>query len=209
MIDRQIVNRTLVAFVLCCVCAHVESNAQQEARAIFRDDTLGIAFAKIGAVEKIDNATYRIMLPSSDKMQIGTPAIAEVSATDRLYVDLPGSYGGRVYYDTPSATRLFQNRVLIDSVLVGQQNFHREYWIVYAGMGMWESVINCYMQETGRYYIVSLLQEVRAGKPGDDVDGLQLTAEGVQKNVLSALRDTTNTIVGEFTTMLNTVQISR
>ncbi len=198
----------LVALVLCVACLHTESHAQQDAKARFHDDALRIAFSQIGTMEKIDTATYRMTLPAYENSS-AHPALVQVSATDKMFVDLSGSYGGKLFFDAPEATRLFQNRVLVDTVLTEGQSFTREYWIVYAGMGMWEGVINCSTHEAGRYYIVSLIQQMQAGKPGEDVDGTQLTAEALRGAVLHSLRDTTNVIVNKFSSILGSVQIQK
>jgi hypothetical protein len=208
MIDRPIFTMVLVAFLLCFVHCQNKSYAQQDGSGRFHNDALGITFAKVGTVEKVDSSTYRITLQSSENSPAHS-ALAQVSATDRLFVDLPGSYGGRLFLDTPSASRLFHNRVLVDSVNTGQQIFRREYWTVYAGMGMWEGVINCSTREGGRYYIVSLVLEMPLGKPGEEINGTPLAAEDLKGKVLNSLQDTTNVIVNEFTTLLTSLQIHK
>ncbi len=208
MSDRPIFSTLLAAMLFCIICFPAASIAQQDGCGRYYDKALGVAFAKAGTVEKIDTATFRIALQSSET-SAPRSALAQLSATDRLFVDLPGSYGGRLYYDEPSASQLMKNRMLEDTVLTGQQNFHRDYWVVYAGMGMWEGVINCYTREAGRYYIVSLIQTVQAGKPGEEADGKPLAAADLQGKVLQSLRDTTNVIVNEFTTILHSVQVQQ
>jgi hypothetical protein len=208
MNDRSKVIKVLVACMLCFACLQNKSNAQQDQSGLVHDDTLGIIFAKVGAVVKIDSTTFHITMPPSEN-SAAQPAMAQVTATDRLFIDLPGSYGGRLYYDEPAASTMIENKVMTDSVQTGQQNFRREYWAVYAGMGMWEGVINCYTLQAGRYYVVSLVQEIPAGKPGEDSGDKPLTAENLKMKVLDALRDTTNVAVTKFTTMLNSVQVNK
>jgi hypothetical protein len=138
----------------------------------------------------------------------GVSAVAEVSVSDRLFVDLPGSYGGRLYLDSPPAGRILPSRVMVDSVVTAGCKFRREYWAVYAGMGMWEGVINCYARVGGRYYIVSLIQATPLGKPGEQVDGKPLGAEELKTRLLSSLRDSTGVLVGRFADLLSSVQIT-
>jgi hypothetical protein len=76
-------------------------------------------------------------------------------------------------------------------------------------MGMWEGVINCSTQAGGRYCIVSLIQNIRAGKPGEEVDGKPLTAGDLKGKILASLQDTTNVLINEFTTFLASVQIQK
>jgi len=173
-----------------------------------QNDILGISFAKVGAVTQIDNSTYRISMSSSNTSP-GESAYAQVSSASKLFVDLPGSYGGRVYLDSPSANKLLQNRALVDSVNNGQLIFHRGYWAVYAGMGMWDCVINCSVQKNGRYYIVSLIQEKMMGKPGEIVDSQPLKAENLKSKVVSYLQDTTNSTVSKFNKLLSSFQINK
>ncbi len=173
-----------------------------------QNDVLGISFAKVGTVTQIDNSTYYISMSSSNTSP-GESAYAQVSEASRLFVDLPGSYGGRMYLDSPTANKSLQNRVLVDSVNNGQLNFHRGYWAVYAGMGMWDCVINCSLQKNGRYYIVSLVQEKMMGKPGETIDGKQLKAEDLKSKVVSSLQDTTNSTISKFNKLLYSFQINK
>jgi len=206
MIIRLVFALVLGACSLRVVHCQSKSIAQRDGYCRVQDAALGIAFAGAGAVEKADSATYRIALGSSENSP-AYAALAQVSATNRVFVDLPGSYGGRLHLDTPSASRLIHDRIFVDSVNTGRQKFRREYWTVYGGMGMWEGVINCYTQEGGRYYVVSLVQDRPLGKPGEEVDGMPLTAQDLKGKFLTSLRDTTNVVVKEFTALLMSVQI--
>ncbi len=206
MTKRLIFTIVLVIGLLCTANGQIITSAQQDHNSRVQNDVLGISFAKVGTVVQHDSSTYNITLLSSGTSPVQS-AIAHVSVSDRLFVDLPGSYGGRVYFDSPSAAMLFKNRVMVDSVNTGQQNFRREYWVVYAGMGMWDSVINCYVHQKGRYYIVSLVQDKPIGKPGEIVEGKPLTAEELKLKVVSSLQDTTNSIVDEFNKLLYSFQI--
>ncbi len=200
--------------LLLCVAAWVAASgpgastcrAQQPASNRIVDEALGIAFNAMGGMEKSDGSTYRttsLSPPGSSSHS----ALAQIAVSDRLYVDLPGSFGGRVYLDMPSASRVLQYRVLVDSVSAGGCAFRREYWTVYAGMGMWEGVINCYARTWERYCIVSLDQAVPLGKPGEDVNGTPVTGEDVKSRLLSSLRDPSNDLVARFTSLLSSVQI--
>ena len=190
-----------LALAACLLYCDNTGDAQPLEGSRVEDPALGIAFNRIGAVEKSDSSTYGM------KLQSLHPARVQVSVGDRLFVDLPGTYGGRLYLDTPSASRSFQDRVLVDSVNTGGRSFSREYWIVYAGMGMWEGVINCYTEEGGRYYIVSFIQDVPIGKPGEEVDGKHLDGGALKERFLTSLRDTTNESIRQFDALLGSIQI--
>jgi hypothetical protein len=173
-----------------------------------------VTFNSDGEMTMIDRSIFLKMLVGAMVcivcyQQTSVAQQAQVSTTDRLFVDLPGSYGGRLYYDSPAAAQLMQCRVLVDSVPSNGQNFQRDYWTVYAGMGMWDCVINCYTRDAGGYHVVSLVQQLRLGKPGEVVDGASVTADELRVKALAALRDTSNVRVKEFTKMLDTVQINK
>jgi len=206
MIIRLVFALVLGACSLRFVHCQSMNIGQRDGSTRVQDAALGFAFTGVGTVEKGDSSTYRITLGSSENSPAHT-ALAQVSASNRVFVDLPGSYGGKLYFDTPSASRLIHDRVLVDSVNTGRQKFRREYWTVYGGMGMWEGVINCYMQAGGQYYVVSLVQDRFLGKPGEEVDGVPLSAQDLKVKFLTSLRDTTNVVVKEFTALLMSVQI--
>ena len=182
----------------------VSASAQDNNRV--QDNVLGISFAKVGEVTRIDNTTFSIKLPSSDVNQLYN-ATAMVSVSNKLYVDLPGSYGGRLYLDSPNSTGIIQNIVKVDSIISGQQNYRREYWTVYAGMGMWDCVINCYFQSQGRYYIVSYVQDKQLGKPGEIIDGKEQKSEDLKLQALSFLEDKNNSSINAFYQLLSSFQI--
>jgi hypothetical protein len=165
-----------------------------------------VAFTAVAVAEKSDSATYSMVLQSSDHSRLQN-ALAEVSLSDRLFVDLPSSYGGRIYLDTPAASRILQCRLLVDSVFTGLQKFRREYWAVYAGMGMWEGVVNCYARAGGRYCLVSLVWDAPIGKPGADSDNGPLTSQWLQQKCLTSLQDKTNTLVRDFNVLLSSVEV--
>ncbi len=201
---------TLVVVALLIICSPIVSTcrAQQPALPRVVDEALGIAFNPVGSMQKSDSATYCMMWLSSSR-SASHNALAEVAVSDRLFVDLPASYGGRVYLEGLSTSRVLRSRVLVDSVSAGGSTFRREYWTVYAGMGMWEATINCYALVGGRYYIVSLDQTMPMGKPGEEVDGTPLAGEHMNLKLLSSLRDSTDEIVTRFTALLSSVQITR
>lgn len=174
--------------------------SKQELNDRIKDNALGISFIKAGETARIDTSTYNIKLPSS--------AAAQVSVSNKLFVDLPGSYGGRLYFDSPNAW-IEQNKVKTDNVNSGGQNYQREYWAVYAGMGMWECVINCYTRINGKYYIVSYIQDRQLGKPGEINEGKQLKAEDLKLQALSYLQNQSNNSISEFYTLLASFQIQK
>ena len=204
MSDRQ---RGAILFVGLGVAGFLAAGnapAQQSLSPRVGDSNLGVAFTPMGSVGRSDSATYVMTHLSPD----APGALAEVSLSARLFVDLPGSYGGRVYVDSLPASRVLESRLLVDSVAAGGRNFRREYWTVYAGMGMWDGVINCYTLSGGRYCIVSLVQQFRLGKPGEQAGGMPLDAGEMRTRLLSSLRDSTAALVSRFNGLLSSVQIT-
>ena len=173
-----------------------------------QNNELGISFIKNGEVKQIDNSTYNIALTSTESNPTNN-AIAEVSVSNRLYVDLPGSYGGRFYLDSPNASQFLKNRVMTDSIILNQQSYQRDYWVVYAGMGMWDCVINCFAKRDGQYYIVSLIQDMHIGKPGEIIEGQQLKSGDLKLQGLSYLKDEANNSISEYYKLLSSFQIQK
>ncbi|MFA6542229.1 MAG: hypothetical protein WCT99_11555 [Bacteroidota bacterium] len=193
-------------FLMALFTLHAQE--KNKAGAVIHNTGMGISFAAAGPVNTIDSVTYQIPLESSGNSQTRS-AVVTISASDKMFVDLPGSYGGRLYLDTPAASNFSANRLAADSVYTEQSAFCREYWAVYAGMGMWDGVINCYTKVDGHYYVVSLNRQISAGKPGEEVNGAQLRSEDLQKNVFNTLQDSTDELVNDFTSLLRTVRIQK
>ena len=205
MIKRMIFCTLFIAGLLLNTYGQIRKNTSSNILPRIQNDAMRISFAKVGTVTQLDDSTYSVALSSSGILS--SKAVVEISTTSRLFVNLPGSNGGRLYLDSSEAARLFKNRIGLDTVNTGQMNFHRAYWAVYAGMGMWDCVINCHVQQNGKYYIVSLVQEKQFGKPGEIVNGKTITTKELQSKALLALRDTTSNVVSEFNKLLSTVQI--
>ncbi len=193
----------LIAFVL--FNADGQNKTKDYSGPGIQDNALGVSFIQIGRVAKSDDTTYSIKL-TSDTSPTQT-AVANISVSGRLFIDLPGSYGGKVYLDSPAGTKLIHNRVKVDSINIDGLYFRREYWAVYAGMGQWDCVINCYSKESGKYYIVSLVQGKQVGKPGEIIDSNKITSDALQLKALSTMQDTTKNIVESFNKLLSSVQI--
>jgi hypothetical protein len=208
------ITKILILIVLVIANVHFTINSQTLMKAQknipdrVQDNVMGISFTKIGTVTKPDSSTYDIDLTSSASSPAQS-AIAQVATTNKLFVDLPGSYGGRVYFDSPAAINLFHNRISVDSISTDQLKFHRGYWAVYAGMGMWDCVINCYTQKNGKYYIVSLVQNKLLGKPGEILNGSPLTAQALERRAVSYLQDSTNNVIKKFNNVLSSFRIQK
>jgi hypothetical protein len=170
------------------------------------DQTLGISFLRLGQAARQNENGYRMYLQSaSGKIR---QAMAQVSVSQRVVVDLPGSYGGMMYLDEPKAKALLKNRVNVDSVTIGGLQFRREFWAVYAGMGAWEGVINCYAFHNGQYYVLSLNAQLTLGKPGEVIDGKRINAEHLRTRLAGILNDNREPVIQRFNDFLSAFQVS-
>jgi len=165
-----------------------------------QDSALGIAFVENGRVEKHTSTGYTIAFQGADATM--RDATAQILVTTKPFVDLPGSFGGKLYLDTPEAKRLSKDIVKVDSVVVGSLHFRREYWAVYAGMGAWEGVINCTASGNSEYYVLSLHVDLSLGKPGEVQGGGKLDVDGLEKRAVGILSNPESPVIREFQTMV-------
>jgi len=125
------------------------------------------------------------------------------------FVYLPGTYGGRYYFNDDRTGKTLSDRVSGDSVSVNGIEFARDYWAVYAGQGQWETVINCYALHDGQYYVISLGRNVRTGMPGAVANGSRITKPQMRARLIDAMRDTSNAYVKSFNQILGSFSISK
>ena len=168
---------------------------------IVTDAGLGISFSVTGAAVKTDGETYHIDLPVQN-------AYAEVSASARPFIDLPGSYGGRLFLDSPDAVSIIERRIFVDTLRIESSSFRREYWTVYAGMGMWDCVIRCASIGNSNTVCVMLVQQMAAGKPGESGEHTPLTTESISKNILLKLQDPKSETISSFNALLSSVRFT-
>ena len=170
--------------------------------------SFGFSFKTAGEVVREDSATYLIKFSSLSGLNGSTP-YAYVSVSNEPFVYLPGSYGGRYFLNQNVQPNLLTNRLLTDSIAANGMKFRREYWAVYAGMGTWEAVVNCYALQKGRYYIISLVQDVQSGKPGEVVDDKKLTKEEIQSSLLDMMQDPTSSSIKQFNQILYSFSVAQ
>jgi hypothetical protein len=161
-----------------------------------------------GTLVEQSDTDYSVRFPSLASKTGGGNG-AHIFVSQRPFVDLPGSYGGRLYYDSPEMQGQLQNRVYIDTTGTYPTKFRREYWTVYAGMGAWDCVTNCYAEKEGEYYILSIVREMMSGKPGQQVEGRQLTSEELKASLLKKMQDTTDTVVHQFNSLVDSFRFEK
>ncbi|MGC8594811.1 MAG: hypothetical protein ACP5US_02110 [Candidatus Kryptoniota bacterium] len=162
-----------------------------------------ISFLNIGNARKTDSTTYTFAITSPNENKIKS-ALAELSISNELFVNLPGTYGGRLLLNSDVPPQVMKNLVLTDSAQFNQNKYARQYWITYAGMGIWEGVINCYLKRDQKYYIISLVQDESLGKPGEN----NITADSLRTEMLKSLMDSTSATVQAFNKLVASLQIS-
>jgi len=125
----------------------------------------------------------------------------EVSASKSLSVDLPGTFGGSFnYQETRPIASSTAGRIASENA----GNFIIDYWAEYGGMGSWDTVINAWTKNDGRYYIISLNREFISGVPGNTPEA---TETALISKALSNMRDDTDTYVHTFQQILSTFRL--
>jgi hypothetical protein len=171
------------------------------------DKTLGISFLRIGeAARQIENGYSMSLQSTGGRIKLAT---AGVSVSRRRFVDLSGSYGGRLFLDELKAEAFLKNRVKVDTIIIDGFRFRREFWAVYAGMGAWEGVINCYAFHNRRYYSLSLNADLTLGKPGEVVEGGRMSAELLRSRLVDILNDSREPVIQQFNNFLSSFQVSK
>ena len=170
------------------------------------EQTAGISFLKIGHPLSNTASEYVMALQSSGGSI--RSATAGVSVSEKRFVYLPGSCGARLYLDDADAQPLLKNRVNIDTVRIAGLQFRREFWAVYAGMGQWEGVINCYAFHNNQFYTLSLNAGVSLGKPGEVVDGVKISGELLRSRMADILNNTQEPVIQMFNDLLSSFRVN-
>ncbi len=174
---------------------------------VVSDRTLGISFLQVGKITRESHSIYQMLIESDHG--VIEHATAEIFLAQRPSVDLPGSYGGQLYLNDVKSKLLSENVVAVDTLIVHGLKFRRDYWAVYAGMGMWEGVINCYAFGGQQYYNVSLDVGINAGKPGEDVNGQTLDTHLLRNRVAKIICDSHEPAVQKFNELLLSFQLTQ
>ena len=173
------------------------------------NNSLGFKVGYEGTLIQRSKNEYVIKLPASVNSLAISRNEVHIFVDQRPFVDLPGTYGGKLYLDGPESSRLMKNRIYVDTTGSDSVKFIREYWVVYAGMGAWECVTNCCTQNADRYYLLSLVNDIIAGKPGEIIDGKKLTSEELKAKLLGEMQDTLNVMVQEFNRIVRSFEIDK
>ena len=175
--------------------------------AVVIDQALGISFLKPGQAVRQGNNGYEFSLQSSSGNI--RQAVASILISQKPSVDLSGTYGGRLSLDAPEARRLLENVVKVDTIVLRGLVFRRELWAVYAGMGAWEGVVNCYALRNNQYYNLCLNVGVNAGKPGETEGGEAVSAKALQARVAGVLTDAREPVIQQFNSLLSSFQLNQ
>lgn len=174
---------------------------------VYVDSSYGFKVQYEGTLSERSKDEYVIKLPPpADAKEVGS--YARIFVSQRPFVYLPGTYGGRYYFNDDKTSRILSDYVHADSVSVNGLRFARDYWAVYVGQGQWETVINCYAFHSGRYYTVSLGHNFLTGMPGEIVNGSRITKQQMWTRLIDTMRDTTNGYVKSFNQILGSFSIT-
>ncbi len=175
---------------------------------VYTNPSAAFTFKYQGTVARKDSNECSIELPLAENSGTGR-AVVRVFTSQRPFVYLPGTYGGKYYFSSNENNLMAADRVTGDSVSVNGLRFAQDYWAVYAGMGQWETVDNCYSYHDGRYYVISLSRNLRTGMPGEIVNGIRTSKSLMRTTFIDRMRDTTNTYVQSFSQILKSFSLTK
>lgn len=199
----------LVPVVLLGTTAFAQKNeAAGSGLNVYASPTYGFRVQYQGTLAESNKSEFVITLPSSNA-QSGTVGKVRIFVAQKPFVYLPGTYGGKYYFSGDSTGITATDRVRGDSVDVNGLQFARDYWTVYAGMGQWETVINCYAFHDGQYYVVSLNHDFATPKPGEVINGSRVTKQQISGRLVSSLQDSTNSYVRSFNHILESFSLTK
>lgn len=121
-----------------------------------------------------------------------------ISVGNSLSVPLDGTFGGRYQYleNQPPNSKVFSEK---------DNDFTKDYFLAYSGMGSWDTVINVYQQRNESYYIISFYRGRQLGAPGATVaGGKQLSEEEIISQTLVEMRDKNDEHTKTFNQILST-----
>ncbi len=175
---------------------------------VYASPTYGFKVQYQGTLAESNKSEFVITLPSSTA-QSGNAGKVRIFVAQRPFVYLPGTYGGKYYFSGNNTGITASDRVRGDSVDVNGLVFARDYWAIYAGMGQWETVINCYALHDGQYYVVSLSHDFVTPKPGEVINGSRVTKHQISASLIGALQDSTNGYVKSFNHILESFSLTK
>lgn len=160
-----------------------------------------------GTLIKKGNDEY-VIKPAASNAMTGRNEV-RIFVTQRPFVYLPGTYGGRYYFEAGKGPGMTSDYVTGDSVTVNGIRFARDYWAVYAGMGQWETVDNCYAFYDSQYYTISLTRDFNTPMPGEKVNGVAASKSQIRDGLIDKMRDSTNVYVKDFNQILRSFSITK
>lgn len=149
------------------------------------------------------------MIELPEPMSLEGVCRVHVFVTPQPFVYLPGTYGGKYYFETGKDAKSVSDYVIGDSVIVNGLRFARDYWAVYAGQGQWEAVDNCFTFHNGTYYILSLTRNFITGMPGKKVNGVTVTRSQMRADLIAKMRNSTDPDVKSFNQILASFSLTK
>jgi len=181
---RNIWNPTLCLLIVLGLQSTLVESADQ--LKLYTDSEYRFSLGYPGDLVPCVDARVCIRFPSRE-------SAAKKGTIVRIFVDkqplvfLSGTFGGKYYFRETASPSEVTNRVLTDELVVNDIFFRREYWIVYAGRGAWDTVINCYTEYNMNYYIISLDGHFISGIPGTEIGGRRIGREELINRALGEM----------------------
>lgn len=176
-----------------------------------KDQKYGFKVEYLGELIECVEARVCIRLPLEERAigekVVGKRAVIRIFVDKKPFVFLGGTFGGRYYFEETPTAPILSNRVFTEEVVLNGIPFRKDYWVVYGGAGSWDTVINCYTEYNGRYYIISLDHNFIWGTPGMEVEGRKITREELVNKALSEMLNDENKYVRMFNEILSTFML--
>ena len=175
---------------------------------VYSNNTYGFRVDYHGTLVRRDSTDFVIDIPAAAGTE-GSGSRAHIFVAQQPFVYLPGTYGGPYYFEQNPGRKSASDRVKGDSVNTNGLYFARDYWVVYAGEGQWETVINCYALTGGHYYVVSLEHDFSTPMPGEIINGSRINKNELRGELIDSLRTPTKSYVASFNEILDSFSVTR
>lgn len=200
---------TLGIFFILLFSVPVNAQTQRAGKghmSVLENRAYGFTIMYQGTLVKRGQNDFVIELPQAASTGESRGRVS-VFVSAQPFVYLPGTYGGKYYFESGTGGDVGPDFVPGDSITVNGIGFAQDYWAVYAGQGQWETVDNCYAFHDGRYYIISMNRDFLTGMPGERVNGATAGKPELRARLFSTMRDTSNVYVKSFNQIVNSFSI--
>lgn len=172
----------------------------------------GFKIIYLGELKEQNSNEFVIKLSTANndenKMQ-ATPDYVNIFINQEPSVYLPATYGGRLFLTNRLSADILSNRYVIEEDTINGLIITKEFWLVYGGMGSWDTIINCYTKYQNKYYTISFIHQFLSGIPGEIIDGKVVTKRELIEKTIKIMKDNRNKSVKAFNNLLSSFSISK